>query len=310
MTYGSTPPTITPAYSGFVNGDTSASLKAQPGCSTTATSSSPLGTYPTTCSGAVDANYAIGYVNGTLTVGPSTMLVLGSGAGALTINGQSNLTVQGSLAVNSSSAGSVNLSGQSHLKATGTLISPAASPVALSGQSTDSFGAHATLAPELDPYASLTAPSTTGMTIYSSSTIHGPGVYTQAVTISGQTHVQFASGTYVFDNGLTISGQAIVTSATGGVLFYFAGGALDISGQAGATLSPLASGTFQGIGLFEARTDTQAIVLSGQSRTTSFAGIVYAPSATVGVSGQSSVALGGLIVGGADLTGQSGATVG
>jgi titin len=35
---------------------------------TTATSSSPVGGYPTSCSGAVDGNYTITYVAGTLTV--------------------------------------------------------------------------------------------------------------------------------------------------------------------------------------------------------------------------------------------------
>jgi hypothetical protein len=310
VTYGATPPPITPSYSGLVNGDSASSLATRPTCSTTATSSSPLGTYVTKCAGAVDPNYSIGYLNGTLTVGPSAMLVLGSGAGAITINGQSALTVQGGLAVNSSSTGGVNLSGQSALNVTGALISPAAHPVASSGQSTTSLTAQETLAPEADPYAGLTAPSSSGMTVYGSTTIQGPGVYTKAVTIGAQAHVQLASGTYVFDNGLTISGQATVTSAPGGVLVYLAGGALNINGQAGATLSPLASGTFQGITLFEARSDTQAIVLSGQGQASSVVGLVYAPSAAVDVSGQSRLALGGLIVGSADLTGQSGATVG
>jgi hypothetical protein len=310
VTYGATPPTITPSYSGFVNGDSASSLKTKPTCSTTATSSSPLGTYPTTCSGASDANYSISYVNGILTVTQSAMLVLGSGAGTLTISGQSTVNVQGSLAVNSSTTGDVNLSGQSVAKGTGALISPAATPVSSSGQSTSSFASAEKLAAEADPDATLAAPSTSGMTTYTSSTISGPGVYKNAVTVSGQTKVTLASGTYVFDNGLTISGQSSVTSASGGVLLYFAGGTLTISGQAGATLSPLGSGTFQGISLFEARADTTAIDLNGQSQATSFTGTLYSPAAALDVSGQSHVSLGGLIVESAQVTGQSAITVG
>ncbi|MGH9106990.1 MAG: MBG domain-containing protein, partial [Acidimicrobiales bacterium] len=68
MTEGAAVPAITPTYARFVNGDTASSLTTAPTCSTTATSSSPLGTYPTSCSGAVDGNYAISYVDGTLTV--------------------------------------------------------------------------------------------------------------------------------------------------------------------------------------------------------------------------------------------------
>ncbi len=49
MTYGGSVPAITPSYSGFVNGDSASSLTTRPTCSTTATSSSPVGSYPTSC---------------------------------------------------------------------------------------------------------------------------------------------------------------------------------------------------------------------------------------------------------------------
>ena len=66
MTYGGSVPTITPSYTGFVNGDSSSSLTTKPTCSTTATSSSTVaGTpYASSCSGAADPNYSIGYVAG------------------------------------------------------------------------------------------------------------------------------------------------------------------------------------------------------------------------------------------------------
>ena len=67
-TYGLPLPTFTAAYTGFVNGDNAASLTTAPTITTTATSTSPVGTYPITASGAVDANYTITYVVGTLTV--------------------------------------------------------------------------------------------------------------------------------------------------------------------------------------------------------------------------------------------------
>jgi hypothetical protein len=79
MTYGGTVPAITASYSGFVNEDSSASLTALPTCTTTATSSSPVGSYPTTCSGAADANYStINYVSGTVTVNPALVTVTAS----------------------------------------------------------------------------------------------------------------------------------------------------------------------------------------------------------------------------------------
>ncbi len=78
MTYGGSVPAITPSYSGFVNGDTAASLTTQPTCSTTATAASPVGSYPSSCTGAVDPNYTISYVDGTVTVGPAPLTITAS----------------------------------------------------------------------------------------------------------------------------------------------------------------------------------------------------------------------------------------
>jgi hypothetical protein len=71
MRAGQDVPAITASYSGFVNGDSAASLPIAPACWTSATSWSPPGTYPTYCSGAADPNYTIdatSYVSGTLTI--------------------------------------------------------------------------------------------------------------------------------------------------------------------------------------------------------------------------------------------------
>jgi hypothetical protein len=73
MTAGRTVPAITASYSGFVNGDSAASLPIAPTCWTSATQWSPPGTYPTYCSGAADPDYTIdvsSYQNGTLTIRP------------------------------------------------------------------------------------------------------------------------------------------------------------------------------------------------------------------------------------------------
>ena len=60
MTYGDTPPTITPTYSGFVNHDTPASLTTQATCTTTATSASAVSgnPYSTSCDRAVEPDYS------------------------------------------------------------------------------------------------------------------------------------------------------------------------------------------------------------------------------------------------------------
>ena len=70
--YGAALPTLTASYSGFVNGDTSASLTTQPTLTTTATASSHVSgnPYAITASGAADPDYSISYVAGTLSVTP------------------------------------------------------------------------------------------------------------------------------------------------------------------------------------------------------------------------------------------------
>jgi hypothetical protein len=75
MTYGGTPPAITPSYAGFVNGETPASLSVAPTCTSAATTRSSVGVYATSCSGAVAANYTMGYVGGSLTVGRAPLTV-------------------------------------------------------------------------------------------------------------------------------------------------------------------------------------------------------------------------------------------
>lgn len=70
MSYGGTVPVIAASYSGFIAGDGPAKLTTLPLCTTTATSTSNVGSYPTSCSGAVDPNYSISYQGGTLTVVP------------------------------------------------------------------------------------------------------------------------------------------------------------------------------------------------------------------------------------------------
>jgi len=73
--YGSGLPVLTASYAGFVNGDTVSSLTTAPSLSTTATTSSPVGSYPITANGAVGANYTIGSVNGSLSVTPASLTI-------------------------------------------------------------------------------------------------------------------------------------------------------------------------------------------------------------------------------------------
>jgi hypothetical protein len=66
--YGQTNPSLPFSVTGFVNGETTNVLTAQPSTSTTATTNSVSGTYPITVSGGAAANYNFTNIPGTLTV--------------------------------------------------------------------------------------------------------------------------------------------------------------------------------------------------------------------------------------------------
>ena len=76
MVYGATPPHITPIYRGLVGGATVPTTPAI--CGTVATSSSPVGSYASSCSGAMDDNYTITSVPGTVTVTRATLTITAS----------------------------------------------------------------------------------------------------------------------------------------------------------------------------------------------------------------------------------------
>ena len=71
MIYGGPVFPVSASYLGFVTGEGPSNLTPQPTCGTSATSLSPVGTYPSACIGAVDSNYSFNYVPGIVTVNPA-----------------------------------------------------------------------------------------------------------------------------------------------------------------------------------------------------------------------------------------------
>jgi hypothetical protein len=76
MVQGAAVPSLSVSYSGFVNGESPASLTVQPTVTTAATSTSQAGTYPIVVGGASSPNYVINYANGILVVTPALVRVL------------------------------------------------------------------------------------------------------------------------------------------------------------------------------------------------------------------------------------------
>jgi hypothetical protein len=76
--YGQTNPTLTATITGFVNGDTASIVSGMPSLTTTATTTSLVGTYPITVApGALSAaNYTFAFINGTLTIAQDATTVV------------------------------------------------------------------------------------------------------------------------------------------------------------------------------------------------------------------------------------------
>src|SRR5262249_32214595 len=89
--FGAALPTLTAHFSGFVNGEDASVLSGAPALSTTATASSAVGSYAIVAAqGSLSAaNYALSFVNGTLTVQASgTSATLSSSAPSGSTYGQ------------------------------------------------------------------------------------------------------------------------------------------------------------------------------------------------------------------------------
>jgi hypothetical protein len=78
ITLGAAIPAFTASYSGFVNGDGAGVLSGAPSLTTTATNSSPAGTYPIVAAlGTLSAaNYTFSFVNGTLSIVQSPTVII------------------------------------------------------------------------------------------------------------------------------------------------------------------------------------------------------------------------------------------
>jgi hypothetical protein len=97
VAFGDAIPTITPSYSGFVNGEDSSVLLTAPSCSTTYTTTTAVGTTGSSCSGATASNYSFSYTAGVITISQggqtsaltidSTSVIYGSTLALTTLGG-------------------------------------------------------------------------------------------------------------------------------------------------------------------------------------------------------------------------------
>jgi len=146
----------------------------------------------------------------------------------------------------------------------------------------------------------MTTRSTSSYKPTSGQTIQ-PGLYIGGISISSQPNITFAPGIYYLQGGgLTMSGGSSSFTATGvmiynGVSSAGATGSITVSGGGTVVQSPPTSGAYYGMSIFQDRSSTQKVTLSGGSGW-NFTGTVYAASAHIDVSGGSGATMGSQFV--------------
>jgi Flp pilus assembly protein TadG len=161
-----------------------------------------------------------------------------------------------------------------------------------------------------DPLANIPAPSSSGMTVQSSTAINlsgsatrtlSPGVYDGGITLSGSSSVTLNPGVYYINGGgINLSGFSGI-SGTGVFIYNTGGGSINLSGSGTISLNPMTSGTYQGITIFQDRTSSTGATMSGGSNIQN-TGTFYFPSAKLTLSGTSGVAAMGAQIIAKDLT--------
>ena len=207
-TYGAANPAFTASYTGFVNGDTQSVLSGSPSLTTTATASSPAGSYTiTAAAGTLSAtNYSFTFVNGTLTVNPAALTVTANNANR--VYGTANPTFAGSV------TGAVN--GDSF---------------------TESFSTAATINSNAGTYAIVPSATGTDLADYSVTVQNGTLTITQAGTT---TSLGVSSGSITPGQNVTLTAtvlSATTGTPTGSVNLYDGTSLLDTAPLSGGTAS-------------------------------------------------------------------------
>jgi Flp pilus assembly protein TadG len=219
-----------------------------------------------------------------------------SGAGAIRTSGSGSLRVlDASIAVNSTDP-------LAYTNTSGDLVSADSFEIA-GGYQNNGAGlvgpVHTGVPPTDDPLHTIPPPDPAAYTVRSASklTVGGngatlqPGVYRGGIAIRGGGTVTLAPGVYIIDGGgLSIGGNSTLTGT--GVTIYNTGGAaagpIDTTGNTTITLTPPTSGPYAGISIFQDRTLTTPVTISGNTKL-QIGGTVYAPAAAINVSGSSTV---------------------
>ncbi len=226
-----------------------------------------------------------------------------SSAQALLMNSNASLTVECAVVVDSNSG--LALVANSGVKLTATTIDihggdllngqPAISPDPVTNAPSVADPLAGTPIPAAGPCgASSSSPywGSANNVSAGGSLVFNPGVYCGGINLNGGGNAKFNPGVYVMAGSLNANSGVTMTGS--GVTFYFSSGSLTMNGSSHANLVAPVSGTYAGVLLFQNKTDTDAIILNGDS-TSVWQGALYAPGAQLTLNSGSNLAAYSLI---------------
>ncbi len=226
----------------------------------------------------------------------AAILLLAPSGTAMTLSGSTQVVaVNGGIMVDSASSMSVISSGSSSITAPTLDL---AGGIKYTGTNPDNAAITNYDQPAIpDPLATIAAPSSSGMPVESSSLVSvggtksvtlNPGIYNGGISMSGSSTITLNPGVYYINGGgINMSGSSSITG--NGVLIYnTGGGTINLSGTGTISLSPMTTGLYAGITLFQDRADSSPATMSGASSVKN-SGTFYFPDAALTLSGGSGV---------------------
>jgi Flp pilus assembly protein TadG len=130
-----------------------------------------------------------------------------------------------------------------------------------------------------DPLSYLTAPtagSCTSQTVTTSVTLN-PATFCYGFNLNPGVTVTLNPGTYIIEGGVNVNSTAVL-QGTGVTLYFTGSGQLQMNSGSTAQLSAPTSGSLAGILIWEASSDSAAMIIDGNA-SAKFEGAIYAPSA-------------------------------
>jgi len=222
-------------------------------------------------------------------------------SGSLTSNGGSSVTTNAKVIVDSNSPSATVVTGG------GALTAPEFDITGVPGTSTSGGGTISGTVldgqvPTPDPLAYLPEPNPSTMSVQSKKTVKlqnqgslslQPGVYTGGIQVTGG-NLTLAPGIYYMDGGgFSFSGTGSLTAL--GVLIVNApqsnSDTVSITGTGAINLSPMTTGLYQGLSLWQTRASTNTLTVSGGG-SGSVTGTFYAQHGTLKVSGSGGSSVG------------------